>query len=599
MNRKIILFIFLFFPLLPFSQVGLIQLANEYFADGQYFKAKSIYEEIAKDPKKSEIIYPNYIVCLYHLNELKDAEKIIKRMIKLYPEYVLYKIDLIECLEKQGKKDEAKKYEERVVNEIIRNSSSISLAASYLLSKGNDHVAEKIYLKSRKFYSNENLYAYELAEIYKNRGEKQKFFHEILKLIDSEDFEKIRNQLQNLLESEKDYQILETALIDRVQLNPENKSYVELLIWLYIQQKNFTAAFTQAKALDKRFKLQGYKVFELLQIAYENESYNDVIKIYTYLNHEYPKSPIATQSKFLAIKSREKLIFDNYPINKQDIGALLNDYKSLLKENYPSQGYEIQRNIASLYAFYLDQKDSAIALLSDIIKSNVQHESQMAKLLLADVYLLYGEPWESALLCMQVEKEKKDDLLGYEAKFKSAKLFFYNNEFELALEQLNILKQATSREIANDAMQLSLVISSSLNEDSNTELLAEYAKLYLYMYLKKYEKAFEIFQKIEKELDRNNTLKQECMWIKYRICYLVKNYDEAKECLEVIERNFTEYYLYADDALFELGKLYERVYNNRNKALEYYQKLINQYPGSVYVVEARKKIRILRGDKIF
>jgi hypothetical protein len=58
------------------------------------------------------------------------------------------------------------------------------------------------------------------------------------------------------------------------------------------------------------------------------------------------------------------------------------------------------RGMALLYAFYLDQKDSSIAILNEAIKvaGNDNTFKARAKIDLGDIYLLKEEPWE-ALFC--------------------------------------------------------------------------------------------------------------------------------------------------------------------------------------------------------
>jgi outer membrane protein assembly factor BamD (BamD/ComL family) len=44
--------------------------------------------------------------------------------------------------------------------------------------------------------------------------------------------------------------------------------------------------------------------------------------------------------------------------------------------------------------------------------------------------------------------------------------------------------------------------------------------------------------------------------------------------------------------------LYLNKLKDVEKAKEYYQKMIFEYPSSIYVVDARKKFRKLRGDEV-
>jgi outer membrane protein assembly factor BamD (BamD/ComL family) len=69
----------------------------------------------------------------------------------------------------------------------------------------------------------------------------------------------------------------------------------------------------------------------------------------------------------------------------------------------------------------------------------------------------------------------------------------------------------------------------------------------------------------------------------------------------VILNDLVQNYAYditADNALFMLAVIYDQHIKDEAKAMAYYQKLITDYPGSLFVVDARKRFRYLRGDNI-
>jgi outer membrane protein assembly factor BamD (BamD/ComL family) len=47
-----------------------------------------------------------------------------------------------------------------------------------------------------------------------------------------------------------------------------------------------------------------------------------------------------------------------------------------------------------------------------------------------------------------------------------------------------------------------------------------------------------------------------------------------------------------------LGNIYQYHLNDPAKAMERYQELMTDFPGSMFVVEARKRFRALRGDAV-
>jgi TolA-binding protein len=73
------------------------------------------------------------------------------------------------------------------------------------------------------------------------------------------------------------------------------------------------------------------------------------------------------------------------------------------------------------------------------------------------------------------------------------------------------------------------------------------------------------------------------------------NFNEADSLYQQLYKSFPDSYL-ADQSLFESAQLNELTIQQIEIARERYQLLIDQYPGSVYVAEARRRYRILRGD---
>ena len=79
-------------------------------------------------------------------------------------------------------------------------------------------------------------------------------------------------------------------MVEKIQKEPNQKIYGELLIWVNLQQNNFYGAFIQAKAIDKKNNGQGRRVMDIGKIALENKSYDDAIEIYTTIKTKYPKT---------------------------------------------------------------------------------------------------------------------------------------------------------------------------------------------------------------------------------------------------------------------------------------------------------------------
>ena len=76
-----------------------------------------------------------------------------------------------------------------------------------------------------------------------------------------------------------------------------------------------------------------------------------------------------------------------------------------------------------------------------------------------------------------------------------------------------------------------------------------------------------------------------------------KNYAEEDSLLKKVVEKYSDGVL-ADDALYQRAALYDKKLNDSSKAMELYGDLLTKYPGSLFVVDARKRFRALRGDAV-
>ncbi|MCS6822727.1 MAG: tetratricopeptide repeat protein [Cytophagaceae bacterium] len=584
-----------------YTQDNDIRIANEYFDNGEYEKAKDFYERLSKNTQNLPSIYDNYLSCLMHLKQYAEAEKLSKRMAKQSPDNLTYRIDhyLIMCIVNGEEKSE--KEFSAIVSDIKNNPVQVEKAADYLKRAGKEEKSAQLYLASRKALNDRSLYTLNLASIYYNTGKKDWMIDELLEFSKNypDQLDNIKNTFQSAFKDDKDYDLLENKLYEQIQKDANDVACNELLLWLNIQKKNFSKAFIQAKALDKRYKTQGEKLMEVGRIAMENKDYESAINFFQHITKEYSNGRYYEQARKELIRSKEEIVKNSFPVDLNKIKSLISDYKSMINDLGTNNAtLEARRSMALLYAFYLDQKDTAILLLNEVIQL-ARYDPRLkakAKIDMADIYLLKNEPWESTLLYSQVEKDFKEDPIGHEAKLRNAKLSYYKGDFELAQEHLDVLKLATSREIANDAMDLSILIQDNIGIDTTTEALKQYASIDLLLFQNKISEAlYQCDQMIAKYA--SNSIIDEVYFLKAKLLRKIGAYDSSLAALNKIIV-FYPYDILGDDALFMMGNIYEENLKNYTKAMEIYQKFLTTYPGSIYTVEARKKFRLLRGDKL-
>lgn len=595
------LLIILFFSIHCLAKGQDIELANEYFKQGEYEKAKDIFQKIAKDKNNIRLIHQNYIQCLFKLKNFDEAEKYLKRQIKSNDlTGIAYRSDYTSLLAMTGKFEEAQKEMETLIDLAARTEGTIYELQDLLYRNSKTELVIQLLKKGREIAKDENKFAILMARAYLYNGQKEPMIEEMLKygLIEgNQDY--VKATFQDNLKTEAEIDMLEKALYSKVQKFPTEQYYTDILIWHLIQQKEFSKAFIQTRALDRRLRQDGQRVFELAQTALVNKDFKVAIQMYEYVMKEYPQGQYYTYARRNALFCKEEVVKTAYPVSVADIRSLIKDYQGLFSDlGRNVKTMEALRNTAQLYAFYLNERDTAITVLETaiMIAGSDNAFRDKCKLDLGDIYVLKNESWEATLLYSQVEKSQKEDQLGQEAKLKNAKLHYYNGEFDLSKEVLDILKKATTREIANDAMQLSLLIQDNIGLDTSEVAMKEYAKVDLLLFQNKNAEAMialnQIFEKY-----KSHSLADDILLLRANTNLKINQPQKALEDLELLRKNYS-FDILADDALFLEAKIYEESFQQKDKAMELYREILQKFPGSIYGAEARKRFRNLRGDTI-
>jgi len=600
------------------------QLAVQYYQQGEFDKVKAILKPIF-DKKPDVYIYSYYYPTLLQLEDYKELEKVVKAQQKAFPNVRRYAIDLGFVYERQGDLNKAlKEYDAAIKNLPAQEAAHRELHYAFL-SRGKRDYAIDVLLKGRRTLQKPQLFTKELVQVYTSLKNTDKIIEEALNLVRDGDYTQraeAQTILQNLIiddEEKTNYLLLKTTLQKEIQKAPNNLELVYLLFWAYQLNKDFADAFLIARSLDRRAKGDGEIIMDLANIATQNRDYETAKEALEFIIARGESTPHYTTAKFQLLNVKYLQLTSVSPVKALEAKALEQEFKKLIAEyGIHNSTSEWIRKYTHLLAFYVNNPDEAINILNTAIaNTDVRNPKQKAlyKIDLADILLHSGNIWDATLLYSQVDKDFPNDTIGQNAKFKNAKLSFYIGEFEWAKSQLDILRAATSKLIANDAMQLSLLISDNEDDDEEEDDEETTDTMFYGLFgndLRK-NKALRYFAKADFMLFQNNDeealkyldsiaivtplskLQDHVLFLKAQIFTRQKKYLEAEKLYQRIGNLYSDGLL-GDDALYYLGELYEYHLKDIPRAMECYQKLMREYPGSLFIVDARRRFRTLRGD---
>jgi tetratricopeptide (TPR) repeat protein len=574
-----------------------LQLAKQYNTNGEPQKALDIYQKLYR--QNNEVYYSYYVSTLLNLNKFDEAESTVKKLIRKHPNEHQYPILLGTIYIQQGNQNKADAIYDDLIKNLPADRNEIAMLAGQFYQGSNLDYAIKIFLQGRKILNSNDAFTYELINLYRFKRDKASLTEEYLNFLPTNPnfITQAENAFATVFEGDADYNMLKGALLRRIQKDPQQIIYTELLTWQYMQQKEFDLALNQSLALSRRQNDDGNSIFELCRTLTANEAYDTAIRGYDFIISKGKTLPLYVPAKIELINTKNLKVTSGKYV-QADLLGLEQDYTDLLTEFGRSNStvFAMQK-LAQLQTFKLHKLAEAQKLLESAVTiPNIRPELLAScKLDLGDIYLINNQPWEATLLYSQVEKDFPNTDINQDAKFRNAKLAYYTGDFTWAKGQLDVLKAATSQLIANDALNLLLLIEDSTAADSTGGALKTYARADLQIFAERPDKALITLDSIDKKYP-NNSLSDDILMSKSRILIQQKSYSDAVPLLKKIADDHPND-LWADDAVFMLGDIYDNRLNDKASAKIWYEKIITTYPGSLWINEARKRFRLLRGDK--
>jgi tetratricopeptide (TPR) repeat protein len=574
-------------------------LGRQYFENAEFEKAEGIYTQLSQKYPQNDYYFSRQIDCLVALKKYTEAEAAIKKQLKINPQNLIIYITYGDILKKQEKTEEADKQYKKAI-EKLTNDRIYQVADAFTARLLYD-LALATYQRGSEMAKDDKLYALRVADIYRLKGnEPKKMVAAYLDALEGDVNVQysLQNNFQRYFQSQENEE-LQAQLYERIQNNPDFVAYNELLIWLLLQKKDYKAALRQTKALDRRLEENGARVRELARTAERESDFETAIEAFQYLLEKGETSTFFLDAQRGILRCKRENLLKGFSYTKADLETLDNEYEDFIKRyGFTAANATLICEQTNLEVFYLNNVPKAITTMDSLLKiprlnPNVLGE---AKISLGDYYLLSDEPWEATLLYSQVDKQFKDDPLGEMGRYKNAKLAYYRGDFEWAQGQLGVLKASTTELIANDALDLSVFIMDNLGLDTTTVSMELYAQADLLIFQNRLEEAVEKLEELKAQYPKG-ALDDDILYSKALIYEKQRNYNEAIKMYKLIVEQYKEE-IRADNALFNMAQLYENQLKDKEQAKMFYEKIITDYTSSMFVTEARKRYRILRGDAI-
>lgn len=591
------LIIFILILLANFESYAQDQIiARQYFEEGNFEKAVVYYERFYKNnPHNSGVIVP-LVETYQQLERYKEAEALLLDAAKGDKVNPVIYVEVGYNYHLMGNDNKANTYYDKAISLIDNNPNYAYILGRTFRSKTLLDQAISSYKKAMQLNDQLN-FNYDLATIYGERGEVELMYTMFLELIKKSPnlAPTIKRNLNRFVtedpESENNI-LFKKTLLRKTQSDPD-VLWNEMLSWMFVQQKDYRNAFVQQKAVYKRSQASSLQnIVDLGVLALEYKDEDTARAIYEFVIEQSTDLQLTIQAKLtlinLKISEGEK---GKYNSIKKDFEDLLNEYGNTVNT------LVVQSQYAKFLAFQLGESSNAHQLLRQALTLSKDRFMQaQLKITLADI-LVYDEKFNQALIYYtQVQKDLKNDVRGQYARFKVAQTSFYKGDFAWAETQLNVLKSSTSQLIANDALELKLLISDNIQKDSTHTALKLYARADLLAYQNNTEQSINILHEIL-ENHKGDAIEDEALLKLGELYEKSKQFDKAAMNYEKIIAFYPDGIL-MDDALFHLGVLNFEKRNMPEEAKKLLERIIFEHQDSIYFVQAREFYRAIRGDQL-
>ena len=592
--RNIVFIFFLCIGSIVVAQSEL--LGKNYFEQGEYEKARATYDRLLQlNPNRLDY-FLMLVKSNQQLEQFSEAEKLLLKKVDDRRINPLFYVELGYNYSLQQNETQALFYYNKAIDYTLENPNyAYSVGDSFSRYSLLDQ-AITVYEKAMESDPEKDFNLY-LARIYGEQGKIEQMFSKYINLIKSNPGYKGAAQQgfsQYITEDPTNEAniLLRKILLQKSQENPD-LLYNQLLSWLFVQQKEFKKAFTQEKAIYKRIDEEDLSgIIDIGIIAISEKDYENAREIFNFVIENSATSEAKLQGhQFLMKIALDTVTPKDYEKIEQEFEALFTEF------GRGTRTYLLQIDYNHFLAFKAGKKELAIDNLKELTKEKLtSYQEARVKMELSDI-LVFDEKFNQALIYYsQIQKKVNSDVLAQEARFKVARTSYFKGDFQWAQVQLDVLRKSASQLIANDAMQLSLLIRDNSLEDSTQTAIKKYARADLMALQNKNSEAIITLEEILTN-HKGEMIEDEALLKQGELYEINGQFDKAEaNYLKIIE--FYKNDILADDAYYRLARLYENQLQLPEKAKAYYEQIIFNFADSIYFVEARKKYRSLRGDAI-
>jgi tetratricopeptide (TPR) repeat protein len=400
--------------------------------------------------------------------------------------------------------------------------------------------------------------------------------------------------------------VVEEALRDRRDVH-----LYELLSWLSLEGKEFERALELTRTIDDLTRAQGGAILQFADRVFKERAFGIAARAYQEaLGVPLPSGRMpAAQYGYANTLKEIALLGDtlHQPIGPAQPHGIetavrfqetLDAYRRIIRE-YPRTEFSAKAyyQIGTLQFTRLFDLDGALASFG-----HVEEEAGAVRVIrydvalkLGQIYLAKGDTVRAGQQFAMVARtpgatpDQQD-----EAQFHLAELAFFGGHVDEAITRLDSITVNLKADYANDALQLQ---SFLLENSSVTGALTLFGRAELLARQRKNSEAIALLQNVVQQYP-GSTLVDDALLRTAELQAEAGFTPAALATYEQLLTQFKESSIALDRARFNIAEIYQFAVRDNGRAIAEYEKFLAEYPQSIFGALARKRIRLLRGDRL-
>jgi tetratricopeptide (TPR) repeat protein len=595
----------------PANDQNVFRLAQAFEQQGDHERALELYRSLySRDPNN----FPYFDALRRTLVQLKkydDAIDLSRERLRLLPFDFNLQANIGSLYSMSGRERQS----DSVWNLILASANKNQmLYRSVAAEQTNQRLFDKAiatYLRGRREIGDPYVFANEMGNLYSFMMDYENAAKEFLLMLrqNEQQYDFIQSRLAGIV-SKTDGLRAVTTVVESEVSRRQTIPLLRLQMWLYMEDKKFPDAFDIAQTIERLLNSGGVEIFQFAERLVREHEYTVASRAYRLALQKNLPMQYLQSARFGFARCVEELSNDgDTAVSRQSASA------STVSETQPSFSGAIELytalakdfpyTVAATNALYrigmirythLYDLDGALQIFDSLLI--VAPAGPMVATILSaigDIHIAQnkletaGKKYTIISQTPHATQEQKD-----RARFRLAEIQYFTNSMDSALSLLRPLTQKLKADETNDALLLQYFITE--NSFQHRDALKQYARAELLALQNRLGDAVtEMLSLID--LYPAAPLTDDAVMTAASYLTKLKRYNDA---LMLYNRLFDEFKTSAEKekAYFRIGDLYQHYLKDPQKAITAYGMILEKYPFSLFADEARKRIRLLRGDSI-